>query len=203
MNELTQHTNLVVRQKFEIAEHFGFETRNKYQVLDQENREIFFVAEQQKGILGWILRQYLGHWRAYSLHFFDTKRAKVAEAHHPFKFFFQRLDVNDAMGKRVGSLQRRWSFFRRRFDVLDSQDRVLMEVKTGIVMFSKWKYPFKINGRQVAVVDKKFTGVLKELFTDSDNFLVSIEDPKLTGGERLLLIAAAVFIDLTYFENKA
>ena len=44
---------------------------------------------------------------------------------------------------------------------------------------------------------------MKEGFTDADNFTVHYQSPSLDGRERLLVLTAAIFADLLYFERKA
>ncbi len=58
------------------------------------------------------------------------------------------------------------------------------------------------GGEEVAVVQKKWSGVLSEAFTDRDNFRVGFSSGALDNDTRLLLLAAAVYVDLTYFEKK-
>ena len=66
-----------------------------------------------------------------------------------------------------------------------------------------WTFPFMARGAQVARVQKKWSGLLAEVFTDKDNFAVDFGDGALGETERRLVLAAAIFIDLQYFEKKA
>jgi uncharacterized protein YxjI len=66
-----------------------------------------------------------------------------------------------------------------------------------------WTFPFVAGGREVARVSKKWAGLLSEAFLDKDNFAVELLDDTLGETERALVLAAAVFIDLQYFERKA
>jgi hypothetical protein len=59
-----------------------------------------------------------------------------------------------------------------------------------------WTFPIKKGSRDVSVIEKKWSGLSKELFTDADNFRVRFTDTKLTADERLLLLAGAIFVDL-------
>ena len=55
--------------------------------------------------------------------------------------------------------------------------------------------------QEVGLIQKKWSGLLKELFTDADNFWVDFEavaDPQL----RALLFSATVLIDIVHFENR-
>lgn len=198
---LAQHRRIVVKQIYEVGEWFGFETRNKYQVLDESSQLIAYVAEQQKGFWGFVLRQLLGHWRSFEFHFFSPQRLKVASARQPFRFFFQRLEVFDQSGRLQGALQQRWAIFSKRFDVENAQGGVMMEMSSPI--FRIWTFPFMRHGREVARIEKKWGGVLTEVFTDTDKFQIQFPEANLGQAERLLVLAAALFIDLRYFENKA
>src|SRR5690606_34369079 len=127
-------------------------------------RPLGFVAEQQKGFLGLLLRGVLGHWRPFDLHVFDADRNVVLRAHHPFRFFFQRLDVSDADGRTVGAVERRWGLLTKRLAVLDAEGNELLTVSSGLLRF--WTFKFARGGDVLATVQKKWGGVLREAFTD-------------------------------------
>lgn len=192
---------LVIEQRHELAELVGLETRNKYEILGEDGAAVGFCAEQQKGLFGFLARMFLGHWRAFDLFFFDLDRRQVLTAHHPFRFLFQRLEVSAADGRRIGSLQARFALLSKRFDVEDASGRVAMTVSSPL--WRMWTFPFQKNGRPAATVAKKWSGLLAEAFTDKDRFRVEFEDPSLSADERLLVLAAALFVDLQYFEKKA
>ena len=76
---LRHHQRLIVRQRRELAELFGFETRNKYEIASESGGALAFAAEQQKGIAGFLFRQFLGHWRTFEIKFFSPDRAGVPD----------------------------------------------------------------------------------------------------------------------------
>jgi uncharacterized protein YxjI len=187
---------LYIRQKRELAEFFGFETRNKYAISTADRREVFYAAEQGFGFLGMLAMQALGHWRRFDIAFFDRERHEAFRAHHPFRFFLQRLEVSSG-GRLIGVIQQRFSILTKHFDVLDANGNILFEMKSGLLRL--WTFPFFRGEHQVGCVEKKWSGV----FNDKDNFRVSFTDPGLTMDHRMVMLAAAVFIDLQYFERKA
>lgn len=199
--ELLQHNNLLVRQVREMAEFFGFETRNKYEVLDINKAPVAYAAEQQKGILGWLMRQFLGHWRKFDIYFYNNQKQIIMHTHHPFRFYFHRLEIRDPNGKYIGCIQQRFSILSKRFDVQNSAGMTLMEVASPIWKF--WTFEFFHGNKVVGAVRKKWSGLFSEMFTDRDNFLIEFSDPTLTNDERKLVLAASIFIDLKYFERKA
>ncbi|HKY39167.1 MAG TPA: phospholipid scramblase-related protein [Polyangiaceae bacterium] len=195
-----QSSEIMIVQKRELAELFGFETRNKYSI-EVNGAPFAFAAEQGKGGLAFFARMFLGHWRTFEIHFFDNARQLVIKAVHPFRFFFQRLEVWAANGRQIGAIQQRWAFFSKRFDVTDPSGRLLLTVSSPI--WRPWTFKFMREERELARVEKKWTGMLQEAFTDADRFRVAFESPELGLDERNLILVAGVFIDLQYFEHKA
>lgn len=199
--ELDAAPGLVVAQRKELAELLGFETRNKYEIRSANGEPLGFAAEQQKGVAGFLLRQFLGHWRTFDILVFDALRQPMLTARHPFRWFFQRLEVSDAAGRLLGALQRRWSWFSKRFDVADAHGNVLLVVSSPF--WRPWTFTFERSGTAVATIRKRWSGALKEMFTDADNFSIELQPGPLSPVERRLLLAAAIFVDLMFFERQA
>lgn len=199
--ELSKFKKLLVHQIFEGFELLGYETRNKYEIHDENENKVGFAAEQGKGFLGFIFRQMLGHWRKFDIHFFDENRQEFMIAHHPFRFYFQRLEVKTAEGRYLGALQKRFSIITKRFDLLDERDQVILEMSSPI--WKIWTFPFYYRGNEVARVEKKWGGLLAEAFTDKDKFSITYNDQTLSEEKRMIILASSLFIDLQYFEKKA
>ncbi len=193
-------SRIFIKQVFELGEIFGFETRNKYRILDETGRDLAFAAEQQKGILGFLFRQYLGHWRSFEIHFFSADRQQFMTARHPFRWFFQRLEVVDRDERLVGAIERRFAILSKSFHVENEMGQTVMEVSSPF--WRVWTFPFFRQGREVARISKKWSGLGSELFTDRDNFLVEYLDSNLPERERSLVLAASIYIDLMYFKRK-
>jgi uncharacterized protein YxjI len=195
-----QSSELMVIQRRELAELFGLETRNKYSI-EAGGAPFAFAAEQGKGGLAFLARMFFGHWRRFEIHVFDDARQLVLRAVHPFRFLFQRLEVFAADGRLLGAIQQRFALFSKRFDVSDASGRVILSVSSPI--WRPWTFSFERDGRELARVEKKWSGMLQEAFTDADRFRVVFESPVLGLDERALVLSAAIFIDLNYFERKA
>jgi len=198
---LANTSQVVVQQRKELVEMFGFETRNKYEIYNDQKQLIGFCAEQQKGFLGILLRQLIGHWRTFEVHFFDEKRNLVMVAKHPFRFFFQEFHVFDPNGKPIGWADQRFGIFTKKFDVLNPQNEVVFKMRSGL--FKIWTFPLtNLQGQEIAVIKKRWGGILKELFLDADNFAVDFSSTSLSHEQRSLILALSVFTDLQYFEGK-
>ncbi len=194
-------TSLIIRQRRELAELFGFETRNKYEILAETGELVGFAAEQ-KSFFGVLLRQMVGHWRIFEVHFFDNQKHLLAIARQPFRFFFQRLDIRLPNDQRVGAIQQRFAIFKKRFDVHDASGHIVFTMSSPFWTFWTFRF-FDRGGTEVARIEKKWSGLLSEMFTDRDNFRLQLGSPGLSGHQRYLLLAAAIFIDINYFERKA
>ena len=198
---LQNHKRIKIKQIRELIELFGFETRNKYALSSENDEPLGFAAEQGKGIFGLLFRSILGHWRKYEIHFFDTQRQFQFKAYHPFRWFFQCLEINDSDNKLIGRLEQRWGILTKKFDIHDASDTVIAEMRSGL--FRIWSFPIKKNGNDYAHITKKWGGFLKEIFLDADSFLLEYKDPSIADATKKTLLAAAIFVDLQYFEKKA
>lgn len=198
----TLHTadEVHVVQKKELAELFGFETRNKY-AIEVNGVALAYAAEQGKGLLEVFARFFLGHWRRFEIHVFDSARELLFRAVHPFRFFFQELEVVTPEGQVVGSLVQRFAVFSKRFDVLGAEGQLLLTVNSPL--WRPWTFAFERHGSEVARIEKKWSGTLREIFTDADRFRILFSSPELSTAERLLILGAALFVDIQYFEAKA
>ena len=198
---LTDLKALVIRQRTEIAELFGFETRNKYEIYDDNGSTVGFAAEQSRSLLGFIFRQIFGHWRRFDIIVFTPQRQAVYHAKNRFRIWFTRIEVTTMTDVKLGAIQKRFSIFSKRFDIEDGLGKVLMTVKSPF--WRIWTFPVKGNGIEKAVIKKKWAGAVTELLLDKDRFRVEFSDPSLTQDHRALLLVTALFIDLEYFESKA
>lgn len=201
MIDLSNQPMVRVRQRRELAELIGFETRNKYEIQTADGRPLGFAAEQGKGFLGLLTRGFLGHWRRFEIHIFSDDRSRALVLRHPFRWFFQRLEVTNVAGELIGSVQQRFAILSRRFDLEDEHGKLRFQMRAGI--FSFWTFPIYRGSLKVAIIEKKWSGLLKEAFTDGDHFEVHFKSDLLTEADRQVILGTALFVDLQYFERKA
>lgn len=200
LRSIEHASEIHVVQRKELFELFGFETRNKYSI-EADGVPVAFAAEQGKGGLALLSRMFLGHYRTFELHFFDQARNLLVRAVHPFRWFLQRLEVLDQTGWSLGVIQQRFALFYKSFDVLDPSGQVLLRVRSPL--FRPWTFELVRFDQVVARIEKKWSGVLTEMFLDADRFRILFLSPSLSREERVLILVAAVFVDLMYFEKKA
>jgi len=198
MERLASVEGLVVSQKKEWGEILtGYETRNKYVVLDSMGSELYKVVEEPGSVLA---RLFLKALRPFEISVFDQTDVKVLRVVRPFRFFFYRLDVYDGQsGALLGTVVRRFSLLRRIYSVFDGTGREAYQLFGPIL--HPWTFEIREGEMIHGKITKKWSGLLKEGFTDADNFGVTFPpgwDVKLKG----LFLGAVFLIDFAHFENK-
>jgi len=198
---LSESEVIYVRQIVEIAELFGYESRNRFSIQAQNGREFGYCKEPKLDWQDAVARQFLGHWRDFDFIGTDHLGQKIFRAHHPHRWFLRRLDLFSPGDRYLGSLQQRFRWWQKEFDYLDPQGRAIATMTASL--WKPWTFPVLRGAAKIAVIEKKWSGAMKELFTDADNFRIRFIDQKLTDDQKLLLLVSAIFVDLLYFERHA
>ena len=198
---LLNSKKLHVQQILEGIEIFtGFETRNKYRILNEDMTPLAYAAEPSTGLSGALIRGIFKHWRSFKIEIFDDQRDLLYRAHFPFRWLFKSLYLEHQDGTSIGHLQARFALFYKKFDLYDSNGRIMARIKSPLFKF--WTFEFKQGNRKIGTVQKKWSGTMSELFTDRDNFTVTFADSNLTAELKALMMAACLMIDIIYFENN-
>jgi uncharacterized protein YxjI len=197
MEKLKSLNSLTVSQKKEWGEILsGFETKNKYVVSDEAGNRMYYAAEEDGSLL---LRLFLKALRPFSLVVLTESNQVLLRVKRPFRFYFHQADIVDSKDKSLGVLKKRFSLLRREYSVLDSTGKEIFQLLGPIL--KPWTFIIKNNDVEYGKITKKWSGLLKEGFTDADNF--GVEFPKEWDIRLKALFLGAVFlIDFVHFENK-
>jgi uncharacterized protein YxjI len=197
LEKLESVNTLVVQQKKEWGEIItNFETRNRYAVMDSSGKELYLAGEEGGSTL---LRIFLKALRPFTIHIMSTAGKPVLKLQRPFRFYFHKMDVTDASGRIIGTIQKRFSLLRRVYSMLDPSGSEMYTLYGPLL--HPWTFRIQKNGKEIGKITKKWSGLLKEGFTDADNFGVTF--PKEMDVRRKGVILGAVFlIDFVHFENK-
>jgi len=188
---------LVISQKKEWGEILtGFETKNKYLVLDSTGKELYMAVEEGGSAL---LRFFLKALRPFEINVYRLDRQHVIRVKRPFRFFFHALEIYDSTGHLLGTVKREFSLLRRIYSMFDPNGSQTCQLFGPILQ--PWTFEIRENSKELGKITKKWTGFLKEGFTDADNFGVTF--PSILSNEQKALFLGAVFlIDFVHFENK-
>jgi uncharacterized protein YxjI len=194
------YQQLTVRQRKRWLEVLlSLEMRNAYDVYDQGGAPVLKVREQGAGFLQFLKRVFVGPMRPFEAAIVDGSTDEpVLRLRRPFRFFLHRLEVTTAAGERIGAIQRRWSWMRRIYVIEDALGQEVANLFGPILR--PWTFEVRLGEQVRGTIRKRWSGLLKEAFTDADNFgveLGGLPDPQL----KALAFAATVLIDVVHFER--
>lgn len=173
-----------------------FEGRNRYLVSDDRGNELFYAVEEPRSALA---RIFLKAYRPFTIDVVDASGEKLLRIERPFRFYFHTAEILDGSGELVGTLERHFAVLRRLYAVLSANGKQLFELFGPVL--HPWTFEIHEEGRERGMIQKKWSGLLKEGFTDADNFGVTF--PSHWPVELKTLALGAVFlIDFVHFENK-
>src|SRR5207248_1366912 len=105
--------------------------------------------------------------------------------------------VRSAEGDLYGSIHRRFGILHKIYDLRNEHGQVFGRIRSPL--WRLWTFP--VLGTPT-VISKKWGGVLREVFTDADTYLVDFADHPWTPEQRAAILAAAISIDFDFFENN-
>src|SRR3989338_3939306 len=195
MEKLKTAEAVIVRQKKEWGEILtGFETKNKYEVLDTAEQQLYWAAEEGSTLA----RLFLNVLRPFSIHILSTDGRLAIKTVKPFRFYFHEMDVFDAGGKFLGRIKREFSVLTKKFTVEDAQGAAAYDICAPVL--HPWTFKISKNGAELGEIVKNWSGLGKEAFTDADNFSVKFPQ-EADAGIKAVLLGALFLIDMVCFEK--
>ncbi|KAJ8376051.1 hypothetical protein SKAU_G00066310 [Synaphobranchus kaupii] len=200
---LTQVDQLLIKQKVELIEALiGFESNNKYEVRNAMGQNVFYAVEENDCLS----RQCCGPMRSFTIRVLDNFGHEVITISRPLKCCVQELEVEAPPGNTVGYILQQWHPFMPKFIIQNENREPVLKLKGP---FCGWKcltdIDFKIltmdEVNEIGKISKQWTGLLREAFTDADNF--GIQFPMdLDVRMKAVMIGACFLIDFMYFESN-
>lgn len=200
---LLAFNHFFVKQKKEWAEIIiNLETKNKYDILNAEGIVIGHAAEHSRGAGGFFGRLILGFRRSFTATIWDHTGTPQIEIRRPFFFIWSDMFVSTSIGAPIGSIHRRFHLFHSIYDVKDSRGRMFARIKRPL--WRLWKFAI-LDGRgnEAGVINKRWAGMLKEMFTSADTYEVNLGTMKISDLQRAVLMAATISIDFDHFETQS
>ena len=176
-----------------------FEGRNKYKFFTPKGMPLAHAEEEYTGFAGAVLRNLLKLGRPFTMGISVLNTPEIIWLKRRFEFILSRIDVSDE-DTVIGTVKQRFSLFKRKYDLNSHLTPRKLKI-TGSI-FKPWTFNITANFRQVGSIKKKYSGFLKEAFTRADTFEITFDDRRLTRIERKLIFAAAIAIDIDYFEQS-
>ncbi|XP_037614764.1 phospholipid scramblase 2-like isoform X1 [Sebastes umbrosus] len=206
---LTQIDQILIHQKVELLEAFiGFETNNQYEIKNSLGQKIYKAKEKNDCCT----RNCCGSLRSFDMKIKDTSDREVIRLIRPFRCVscwcpccLQEMEVQAPPGTTIGYIKQDWHPFLPRFSIQGANKETLMKLEgpcfacncCGDVNF---ELKAKDGNKSIGRISKQWSGLLKEVFTDTDNFGIQFPldmDVKM----KAVLMGATFLIDFMFFEK--
>lgn len=196
--ELLNKTNsLIISQQKHWGEILsGFEMKNKYIIFDEFGNELYYAGEESSSLLG---RLFLKSSRAFEILIMDKQGLKLLKLKRPFKFFFHELNIIDSNEKIIGQVKWKFAIFKRLYTIHDQNGIEIMQLEGPF--FKPWTFNIIKNGMQQGKIVKRWSGTMKEMFTNADNFGITFP-PDSDLISKSILLGAVFLIDFVHFEYR-
>ncbi|KAM9424233.1 phospholipid scramblase 1-like isoform 2-T2 [Pholidichthys leucotaenia] len=206
---LTQIDQILIHQKVELLEAFiGFETNNQYEIKNSLGQKIYTAKEKNDCCT----RNCCGSLRSFDMKIKDAHDMEVIRLIRPFRCVscwcpccLQEMEVQAPPGTTVGYVKQDWHPFLPKFSIQNAKKETVLKLEgpcfacncCGDVNFEVKSTDGK---QQVGRISKQWSGLLKEVFTDTDNF--GIQFPlDLDVRIKAVLMGSCFLIDFMFFEK--
>ncbi|CAL1590939.1 unnamed protein product [Knipowitschia caucasica] len=206
---LTQIDQILIHQKVELLEAFiGFETNNQYEIKNSLGQKLYKAKEKNDCCT----RNCCGSLRSFDMKIKDNMDREVIRLIRPFRCVscwcpccLQEMEVQSPPGTTIGYVKQDWHPFLPKFSIQDSnQDTVLRLEGPCFACNCCGDVNFELKGKDgdhsIGRISKQWSGLLKEVFTDTDNFGIQFPldlDVKM----KAVLLGACFLIDFMFFEK--
>ncbi|XP_042367978.1 phospholipid scramblase 2-like isoform X1 [Plectropomus leopardus] len=206
---LTQIDQILIHQKVELIEALiGFETNNQYEIKNSLGQKIYKAKEKNDCCT----RNCCGSLRSFDLKIKDNMDREVIHFIRPFRCVscwcpccLQEMEVQAPPGTTIGYVKQDWHPFVPKFSIQGANKETLMKLEgpcfacncCGDVNF---ELKSKDGDKPIGRISKQWSGLLKEVFTDTDNFGIQFPldmDVKM----KAVLMGACFLIDFMFFEK--
>lgn len=191
--------SFIDRDRFIVNEQFAM-VKNTYDILDDVGNNIGQIQEQRSFwhiIGGLFLSKAL---LPFHLDLIDENNYIIATIERGFTLWMSKIKVYDGRNNLVGMIKQKFKWFKPEFEILDANDNKIATIKGSLMA---WDFNITNNaGEVIGNVNKKFNGVLNELFTTKDKYIVEISPNVTDPALRTLIASVACSVDLLFKENK-
>ncbi|KAI8495013.1 Phospholipid scramblase 3 [Branchiostoma belcheri] len=176
---MTQIDQLLVKQQVELLEAFtGFETNNKYKIMNSQGQKVYFAAEDNDCCS----RQCCGNIRSFEMKIMDNSQNEVIHLSRPLRCMhcmwaccLQELEVQSPPGTTVGWVKQTWHPFLPKFVVQNSAGETVLTIEGPCLNCSfcgdvEFDIMTADETSKVGKISKQWSGLAREMFTDADNF---------------------------------
>ncbi|KAJ8342986.1 hypothetical protein SKAU_G00329140 [Synaphobranchus kaupii] len=206
---LAQIDQILIHQKVELLEALtGFETSNKYEIKNSLGQQIYMAKERSDCCT----RNCCGSLRRFDLKIKDNSGQEVIHLVRPwrcasccFPCCLQEMEVQAPPGTTVGYVVQDWHPFLPQFSIQGASRETLLKLEGPCIACNfcsdvSFELMGKDGSQSIGRISKQWSGLLREAFTDADNFGIQFPmdlDVKI----KAVLMGACFLIDFMFFEK--
>ncbi|MFT5134907.1 MAG: Zn-finger nucleic acid-binding protein/uncharacterized protein YxjI [Gammaproteobacteria bacterium] len=188
-----------IQQTRDLVEAFiSFERKNHYSLRMIGHNDTWHAHESGGGGLGWVWRNLFGRFHRTEIEIADPQKNLVMRIERRVRFFFGQCELYSRDGKKLGSVSRTFAPFNRWFVIKNALGKAVMRIKGPV--FSPWTFIIFRGDREIARIQKKWSGWFTEWLSDADRYSLRF-NTVTDSNTKLLLLGSAFLIDHVYFEN--
>ncbi|XP_050313375.1 phospholipid scramblase 2 isoform X2 [Anthonomus grandis grandis] len=206
---LTTIDQLLVHQKVEMLEAFtGFETKNKFTVKNSLGQKVYYAKEDSDCLT----RNCCGPIRPFEMRVCDNFGNEVIHLHRPlacdsccFPCCLQSMEVSAPPGTILGTVEQEWSIFCPTYAIKNASGETVLRIEgpcctTSICGDVEFKIMSCDGSVQVGKISKQWSGLIREMFTDTDYFGITFP-MDLDVRMKAVMLGACFLIDAMFFEK--
>jgi uncharacterized protein YxjI len=173
---------------------------NAYKVYNDQGTQIGNI-QQTVPLWHKLLRLFLNKAVfPFTLDITDMNGVVIASIQRGWTFWFSKIEILDGNGVKIGGIKHKFKLFKPLFHITDQFDAVIAQIK------GDWKaWNFSIvdsNEKALGSINKKWAGFMKEAFTTADKYRVIIEKDCPEDVNKIAIVAGAITIDMVLKESK-
>ena len=186
MNAFFQKNTFIIDQK-------TWTVANSYRILGEDGQQMGAIQENLPAIR-LILSFFVSKKNLpFTLHLQDAAGNIMATIEKKFSFFTATIEIKDSDGTKIGTIKQKFTLLKPSYEVYDANNQLI-----GTITGDWLAWDFKIldnNQNELATISKKWNGAMKELFTDSDKYVISVSPQVTDERMRMALISASAVVD--------
>jgi uncharacterized protein YxjI len=177
-----------------------FKFENAYKVYNGQGELIGSIVQRltagQK-LLRLLLNKAMLPFR---LDIMDSSEQIQASITRGWTFVVSKINVLDASGEPIAVVKQKFKFLKPEFLIFHPSGQLIASIKGD---WKAWNFTINDNNAQpIGMINKKWAGAMKELFTTADKYNVSIDSDKVSNKGKIAIVASAITIDMVLKESK-
>ncbi|XP_069746845.1 phospholipid scramblase 2-like [Narcine bancroftii] len=208
---LTVIDQILVHQVIELVEALvGYETKNKYELKNSLGQRVYYAVEDSE----FCNRMCCGSNRAFTIKILDNIGQTVIHLVRPLgcgscccPCCLHQMEVQAPPGKTIGYVVQEWHPFIPKMSIQNERHETVLKIKGPCLAFScLGDVNFEVLSRDetsvIGKISKQWSGLVREYFTDTDNFGIQFPmdlDVKI----KAVLLGACILVDFMYFEQNS